>query len=89
MEKGVGIIMYRFDELKRDLSVNHEVEFVYKKFECFIVPTNLGWELWVNNERVYREPVLEVFLMTPCLEGESIFDIFDNALYDEKYLIIL
>ncbi|WP_251423116.1 hypothetical protein [Veillonella agrestimuris] len=80
--------MNLFELLRDALDVNHEVEFVYNGFECFIAPTNLGWELWVNNERIYREEDLELFLKAPSLNKNSLYYIFSNGLVKVDSIII-
>lgn len=44
--------------------------------------------IWIIDECVLKESVLDVFLTTPCLEGDTISDIFAKELYDEKSLFI-
>ncbi len=44
--------------------------------------------IWIIDECVLKESVLDVFLTTPCLEGYTISDIFAKELYDEKSLFI-
>lgn len=79
---------YRLDELKADLSVNHEVEFKYKGYKCFIGPVRAYWELWVNDECILREQDVDTFLETKCLDDQSISEIFSDEIYDLDSLFI-
>ena len=80
--------MNKLEEIRGYLDMNEEIEFRYNGLECFVTPNNVVWGFWINDECVIKEPDLDTFLMIPCLEGDTISDIFANELYDEKSLYI-